>query len=294
MPVFVTAGQNKVEPIASMPGIFRFSVDRLSPEIEEIVSLGIPAIILFGIPEKKNSQATGAWMENGVVQRAISEIKLRAPKLLVIGDVCACEYTDHGHCGIVVGDKVDNDLSVELHSKTALSLARAGADIIAPSDMMDGRVKAIRAVLDESGFSALPILSYAVKYASSFYGPFREAAGGAPQFGDRKTYQMDPANIREALREVKLDIDEGADMVMVKPAMPYLDVLSSIKKASNVPVFAFQVSGEYAMIKAAAQNGWLNEPAVILESLTSIVRAGADGVITYFAKAAAKVIYQKN
>ncbi len=291
MPIFVSFGQNKVEPISSMPGIFRVSVDQLGREIEEISRLKIPAVILFGIPEHKDPQATGAWASDGIVQQAISSIKRQAPDLMVIANVCSFEYADRCHCRVVVVKNIDNDLSLKLHSKTARSLARAGADMIAPSDMMDGRVAAIRQSLDESGFKELPILSYAVKYASSFYGPFREAAQGAPEFGDRKSYQMDPANIREALREARLDIEEGADMIMVKPALPYLDVIAKVKSESLVPVFAFQVSGEYAMIKAAAASGWLNEEAVMMESLTAIFRAGADGVITYFAKQAARIMH---
>lgn len=284
-PLFIVHGQDKKVPINSMPGICQFSVDRLGEEIREVDALGIPAVLLFGLPEHKDAIGSSAWDEHGVVQDAIRIIKDQAPDLLVITDVCMCEYTDHGHCGQLEADGyVNNDASLELLSREALSHARAGCDIVAPSDMMDGRVAHIRKTLDENGFINMPIMSYAAKYASGFYGPFREAADSAPQFGDRKAYQMDPANVREALREVQLDIEEGADIVMVKPALAYLDVIKAVKDAFGLPTAAYNVSGEYSMIKAAAACGWLDEERVIRESLTSIKRAGADMIITYFAK----------
>ena len=271
-----------------MPGTCRYSSDLLPREVEEIARLGIPALILFGIPEKKDEKASTAYHHDGVVQKAIRTIQKAVPELLVVTDVCLCEYTSHGHCGVVVNSDVDNDKTLELLAKTALSHAEAGADIVAPSDMMDGRVKAIRQTLDENGFQHIPILSYAAKYASAFYGPFREAAESAPQFGDRRSYQMDPPNWREALREVEQDIAEGADMVMVKPALPYLDIIRKVRDTFNHPLAAYSVSGEYAMIKAAAQQGWLDEQRVVMEMLTSIKRAGADIIITYYAKEAAR------
>jgi porphobilinogen synthase len=290
-PLFVIYGRDKKVPIESMPGIYQWSLDRLSEEINEARELGIPAFLLFGIPEYKDSQGSAAWQENGVVQEAVRLIKDKYPEALVITDVCMCEYTDHGHCGVVHSDgTIDNDSTLELLAREALSHARAGCDIVAPSDMMDGRVGIIRKTLDNNGFENTAIMSYAAKYCSCFYGPFRDAAGSAPQFGDRRTYQMDPANQREALREVALDIEEGADMVIVKPAMSYLDVVKAVKDEFAYPLAAYNVSGEYAMIKAAAERGWLDEQRAMMETLTSIKRAGADMIITYFAKDAAKYL----
>jgi porphobilinogen synthase len=289
-PIFVCSGKNIRRPIDSMPGIFQLSVDQLTKEAEELARLNIPAVILFGIPEKKDAIGSSGYSEKNVVCQAIEKIKNAAPRLIVITDVCLCEYTDHGHCGVVRGEDkiIDNDATLELLSKMAGLFARAGADIIAPSDMMDGRVQKIRDELDAAGYKETPILSYAVKYASSFYAPFREAAESAPAFGDRCSYQMDPANIREAIREATLDIEEGADILMVKPALPYLDVIKTLREQFSVPIAGYQVSGEYSMIKAAAERGWLDEKKAVLESLTSIKRAGADFIITYFAKDAAK------
>jgi porphobilinogen synthase len=283
-PLFVVEGKDIKEEIPSMPGIFRFSPDRLSPEAEEVAGLGIPAVILFGIPEHKDEIGSAAYHPEGVVQQAIRAIKKSAPGLLVVTDVCLCEYTSHGHCGLVVDGDVDNDKTLPLLGKTAVSHARAGADIVAPSDMMDGRVQAIRAALDAAGFTQTPILAYAAKYASAFYGPFREAAESAPQFGDRLSYQMDPPNLREALREIEQDISEGADIVMVKPALPYLDVIRRARDTFNCPLAVYNVSGEYAMVKAAVRQGWLDEKRVVTEVLTSIKRAGADIIITYHAR----------
>ncbi|AEH45541.1 Porphobilinogen synthase [Thermodesulfatator indicus DSM 15286] len=287
-PLFVVEGHGIKEEVPSMPGVFRFSVDLLKEEIKEIIDLGLPAVILFGIPAQKDEIGSEAYAKKGVVQRAISAIKKIAPELLVITDVCLCEYTSHGHCGIIKGSEVDNDLTLEQLARVAVSHAKAGADMVAPSDMMDGRVARIREALDEAGFSHIPIMSYAVKYCSSFYGPFRDAAESAPQFGDRRSYQMDPANVREALREATLDVEEGADILMVKPAMPYLDVITRLREEFNHPIAAYQVSGEYAMIKAAGKLGWLDEERAMMESLISIRRAGADIILTYFAKEIAK------
>ena len=287
-PLFVVEGSKIKQKISSMPGLYRLSNDLLPKEAEEIARLGIPAIILFGIPEKKDEAGSSAYHPKGIIQQAIRAIKKTVPELLVITDVCLCEYTSHGHCGVVVDGYVDNDKTLGLLAKTALSHAEAGADIIAPSDMMDGRVKAIRQVLDRNGFQDIPILAYAAKYASYFYGPFREAAESAPQFGDRRSYQMDPPNWREALREIEQDIVEGADIVMVKPALPYLDVIRKVRDTFNHPLAAYSVSGEYAMVKAAAQQGWLDEKGIVLEMLTAIKRAGADIIITYYAKEAAR------
>ena len=318
-PLFVCPGEGVRKEVRSMPGVFNLSVDEAVKEAREAKSLGIPAVILFGLPETKDEVATGAWAEDGIVQRATRAIKREVKDLLVIGDVCLCEYMSHGHCGIVLpatgprslgaavavkesakAQAVDkfmqdefeivNDASLEILAKTAVSQARAGMDVIAPSDMMDGRVAAIRKALDEAGFSNIPILSYAAKFASGFYGPFREAADSAPQFGDRRSYQMDPANFREAMREIELDLEEGADMIMVKPAMPYLDVIYAARQRWDVPMAAYQVSGEYAMIEAAARNGWIDRDRVMLESLTSIQRAGASLILTYFAKDAARLL----
>jgi len=290
-PLFVTYGQDRKNLIQSMPGIYQLSVDNMIKEIREIDRLGIAAVLLFGIPESKDSQASGAYDPKGVVQQAIRAIKDTCPDLLVITDVCLCEYMDHGHCGIVERDgTINNDASLELLAREAISHAEAGADIIAPSDMMDGRIGFIRKVLDESAFSHIPIMSYAAKYSSAFYGPFREAAESAPKFGNRKTYQMDPANVREALREVELDIAEGADMVMVKPALAYLDVLKAVRDKFGYPTAAYNVSGEYAMVKAAAAQGWIDETAVMSEILLSIKRAGADMIITYAAPDMARLL----
>ena len=283
-PMFVQPGKAIKEPISSMPDNYRFSIDELVKEIKDIYKLGIPAIILFGIPEKKDELGTEAYAKDGIIQRAIKAIKDSVPEIIVITDVCLCEYTSHGHCGVIKNNEVDNDATLELLAKEAVSHAEAGADMVAPSDMMDGRVKAIREALDRSGFSHIPIMSYAVKYASAFYGPFREAAESAPQFGDRRSYQMDPPNAREALREAELDVVEGADIIMVKPALPYLDIIYRIRQAINRPIAAYNVSGEFSMLKAAIANGWLEEKRVILEALTSIKRAGADLILTYFAK----------
>jgi porphobilinogen synthase len=283
-PMFVAPGRGVKHEIPSMPGNFHWSVDRLPAEVEEIASLGIPAVLLFGLPEQKDPVGSEAYAEAGVVQQAVRAIKAAVPELLVITDVCLCEYTSHGHCGVVQGTRVLNDPTLEFLARTAVSHAAAGADIVAPSDMMDGRVGAIRAALDAEGFAETPILSYAAKYASAFYGPFREAADSAPQFGDRRGYQMDPANRREALKEVLLDLQEGADMVMVKPALAYLDVIGDVRVATQVPVAAYNVSGEYAMVNAAAERGWLDEARTVEEILTSIKRAGADIILTYHAK----------
>ena len=290
-PIFVKEGESIKEPIDAMPGQFRYSPDRLSEIIGELVSREIPAVLLFGIPRRKDKFGTEAHKKDGVVQQAVRRIKDMAPDLMVITDVCLCEYTSHGHCGILDKDgSVENDETLEVLAKVALSHAKAGADIIAPSDMMDGRVGIIRETLDESGFEHIPIMSYSAKYASSFYGPFREAAGSAPSFGDRKGYQMDPANVREAMREIRLDVDEGADIIMVKPAMPFLDVIRLAADEFDEPLCAYQVSGEYAMIKAASANGWLPEDACIMESMLSIKRAGADMIITYFACRVAEIL----
>lgn len=282
-PLFIVEGSNIRKPISSMPGIHQQSIDEMLKEVESIAAAGIKSVLLFGIPSKKDSQATGAWIDDGIVQKATRAIKKNFPDMLVIADTCLCEYMDHGHCGIVSEGGVLNDPSLSIIAKTSVSQARAGADIIAPSDMMDGRVAAIRQALDENGFEHIPIMAYSAKYASALYGPFREAAESAPQFGDRTTYQMDPPNVREALREIEMDIAEGADMVMVKPALPYLDVIAKARAMTDLPIAAYNVSGEYSMIKAAAANGWIDERRVVLETLTGIFRAGADVVITYHA-----------
>ena len=289
-PLFVVPGINRREDIPSMPGVTRVSVDQLGKEAKECLSLGVNAVILFGLPESKDNMGSGAHAKDGIIQRAIKELKSKAPGLMVITDVCLCEYTDHGHCGCIIGNEVDNDATLEILAKTALSHAQAGADMVAPSDMMDGRVAEIRAILDENNFDTIPIMSYAVKYASSFYGPFRDAADCTPQFGDRKSYQMDPANSREALREATLDVDEGADILMVKPAVAYLDIISKLREEFDLPIAAYHVSGEYAMIKAAASNGWIDGEKVMAETLISIKRAGADIILTYFAKDIAKLL----
>ncbi len=289
-PVFIAPGKNKREEISSMPGVFRLSVDQLAKEAEECMDLGVNSMILFGLPEKKDAMGTGAHAKDGIIQRGIQELKNKTPDLTIITDVCLCEYTDHGHCGCLIGDTVDNDATLEILAKVALSHAQAGADMVAPSDMMDGRVAEIRATLDENNFDMIPIMSYAVKYASAFYGPFREAADCAPQSGDRKSYQMDPANAREALREATLDVDEGADILMVKPAVAYLDIISRLKDEFDLPIAAYHVSGEYAMIKAAAEKGWIDGDKVMAETLLSIKRAGADIILTYFAKDMARLL----
>jgi porphobilinogen synthase len=289
-PLFVGPGKDKVQPVSSMPGVAQLSVDHAVRECEEAHSLGIPAVILFGLPEHKDPVGSEAYDDDGIVPQAIREIKSQLPELLVITDVCLCEYTDHGHCGVIKNGDVDNDSTLELLAKESLSHARAGADIVAPSDMMDGRVGAIRKTLDENGFTQTAIMAYAAKYASGFYGPFREAAESTPQFGDRRSYQMDPANADEALREVAMDIREGADIVMVKPAMAYLDVVYRVKQKFGYPVAAYNVSGEYSMIKAAGQNGWIDEERIMMEVLYAIRRAGADMILTYFAKDAARFL----
>ncbi len=295
-PLFVCPGEGVRKPIGSMPGVFNLSVDEAVNEAREADALGVKALILFGLPETKDEVATGAWADDGIVQRATRAIKREIPGLLLMGDVCLCEYMSHGHCGIVQQTagtenyEILNDPSLEILARTAVSQARAGIDIVAPSDMMDGRVAAIRKALDGAGFLNTPILAYAAKFASGFYGPFREAADSAPQFGDRRSYQMDPANFREALREIALDVEEGADMIMVKPALPYLDVIAAARDRFDLPLAAYQVSGEFAMIEAAARNGWIERERVILESLTSIRRAGASIILTYYAKEAAKLL----
>lgn len=287
-PFFVVPGSGVRNPIGSMPGVFQLSVDELVKDAVEVKDLGIPAILLFGIPEAKDGVGSGAYAQDGIVQQAAQELKKKVNGLLVVTDVCMCEYTSHGHCGVIKDGDVDNDATLDLLARTALSHAEAGADMVAPSDMMDGRVGAIRETLDEHGFTHISIMAYAAKYASSFYGPFRDAAHSAPQFGDRRSYQMDPANSKEAMREISLDIEEGADIIMVKPALAYLDVIRRASTEFDLPLAAYNVSGEYSMIKAAAEKGWLDGERVMMEVLTSIKRAGADIIITYFAKEAAE------
>jgi porphobilinogen synthase len=287
-PYFVCPGRGVKKPVGAMPGVAQMSVDNIVREARQTWAAGVPAIILFGIPQRKDPQGTEAWNDNGEVQRAIREIKENVPGLAVITDVCMCEYTDHGHCGVIAGNDVNNDATLELLVRESLSHVRAGADIVAPSDMMDGRVGAIRTALDEEGFNHIPIMAYSAKFASAFYGPFREAAESAPQFGDRRSYQMDPPNGDEAMREIALDLDEGADIVMIKPALPYLDLIYRAKHEFNVPLAAYNVSGEYSMIRAAGINGWLDEERATLEVLTAIKRAGADMILTYFATDVAK------
>jgi porphobilinogen synthase len=308
-PLFVCPGEGVRKEVRSMPGVFNLSVDEAVKEARQTYSLGVPAIILFGLPDKKDEVATGAWAEDGIVQQAARAIKREVPKLILMGDVCLCEYMSHGHCGIVRTNgpqslgaavalppatttdyEIDNDATLELLARTSVSLVRAGVDIVAPSDMMDGRVGAIRKALDQASLTNTPILSYAAKFASGFYGPFREAADSAPQFGDRRSYQMDGANLREAMREIELDIEEGADMIMVKPAMPYLDVIAAARDRFDLPLAAYQVSGEYAMIEAAARNNWIDRERVMMESLVSIRRAGASIILTYYAKEAARLL----
>jgi porphobilinogen synthase len=283
-PVFVKHGKGTKEMVTSMPGVYHFSIDQLIEEASEVYHLGIPAILLFGIPNRKDELGSEAYHQNGIIQKAIRCLKEAVPSLLIITDVCMCEYTNHGHCGLVEKNQIVNDPSRELIAKIALSHAQAGADMVAPSDMMDGRVKVIRNFLDIEGYQNISILAYSAKYASAFYGPFREAAGSTPQFGDRKSYQMDPANSDEALREIELDIEEGADIIMIKPALSYLDIIRRARETFRVPIVSYQVSGEYAMIKAVGKMGWLDEKSVVMETITSIKRAGADGIITYFAK----------
>ena len=290
LPLFAVSGKNIQNPIPSMPDQYQLSLDRLVSTAQRAVELGIPAVILFGVPSKKDSLATGAYAANGIVQQAIKAVKNALPELAVISDVCLCQYTDHGHCGVVEGGSVDNDATLDLLARTALSHAEAGADMVAPSDMMDGRVTEIREALDENSYSHIPIMSYAAKYCSAYYGPFREAADSAPKFGDRRTYQMDPPNAMEAIREVTMDVEEGADIIMIKPALAYLDVICRIREEIDLPIAAYNVSGEYAMIKAAAQKGWLDGQKVMLETLTAIKRAGADLILTYFAMEAASLM----
>ena len=289
-PVFVCEGKNVRNGIKSMPGCFQLSIDNLLKEAKEVSKLNIPAIILFGIPKKKDEFGSEAYTKDGIIQKAIRRIKNNIPELIVITDICLCEYTNHGHCGVIKKGKIDNDATIDTLTKISLSHAEAGADIVAPSDMMDGRVKAIRKILDENGFEDISIMSYAAKYASSFYAPFREAAESKPEFGDRKSHQIDPANSDETIREIAQDIEEGADIVMVKPALPYLDIIYRAKQQFNIPLAAFQVSGEYSMIKAGGKLGWIDEKRIMMESLLSIKRAGADMIITYFAKEAARLL----
>jgi porphobilinogen synthase len=290
LPLFVIDGKDVKNPIASMPGHFQLSINNLLETAQEAFDLGIPAIILFGIPEKKDALGTMAYADNGIVQKAVKAAKDKLPDLVVITDVCLCQYTDHGHCGVVEGHGIDNDASLDLLARTALSHAKAGADMVAPSDMMDGRVAEIREILDENNFSQVAIMSYAAKYCSAYYGPFRSAADSAPKFGDRRTYQMDPANALEAIREVTMDIEEGADIIMVKPALAYLDIILRVREEIDLPVAAYNVSGEFSMIKAAEKMGWIDGTRVMLETLTAIKRAGADLILTYFAIEAAKVL----
>ncbi len=283
-PLFVVEGENMKNEVASMPGVYQISLDHLDEELEQLSELGIKAVMLFGIPKEKDEVGTGAYIDDGIVQQATKQIKKSYPEMIVVTDTCLCEYTSHGHCGVIHGEEIDNDESLKLLQQTAVSQAKAGADIIAPSNMMDGFVIAIRRALDEAGFTNIPIMSYAVKYASSFYGPFRDAAESTPQFGDRKTYQMDPANRREALKEAETDVIEGADFLIVKPALSYLDIVREVKNITNIPIVAYNVSGEYSMVKAAAQNGWIEEKPLVIEMMTSMKRAGADLILTYHAK----------
>jgi len=288
LPLFAINGKNVKNPIKSMPGQYQLSVDNLIKESAHAYKLGIPAVMLFGIPDSKNPLATGAYANKGIVQKAVKAIKDRVPGLIVITDVCLCQYTDHGHCGVVDGNIIDNDATLDLLARTAVSHAKAGADMVAPSDMMDGRVTEIRGALDENNFSNIPIMAYSAKYCSAYYGPFRNAADSAPKFGDRRTYQMDPANALEAVREVTMDVEEGADIIMIKPALPYLDIICRIRDEIDLPLAAYNVSGEYAMIKAGEKMGWIDGKKVMMETLTSIKRAGADMILTYFAIEAAK------
>ncbi|MFO7840064.1 MAG: porphobilinogen synthase [Desulfosalsimonadaceae bacterium] len=290
LPLFAIGGKDVKNPVPSMPGHFQLSIDKLTEEARNAFDLGIPAVMLFGVPDKKDPLATQAYAKDGIVQRAIREIKEKLPDLAVISDVCLCQYTDHGHCGVVEKGIIENDATLDLLARTAVSHARAGVDMVAPSDMMDGRVSAIRDALDEKDYSHVPIMSYAAKYCSAYYGPFRDAAHSAPQFGDRRTYQMDPANAMEAVREVTMDVEEGADIIMVKPALPYLDIICRVREEVDLPVAAYNVSGEYSMIKAGEQMGWIDGAQVMMETLTGIKRAGADTILTYFAKDAAALL----
>jgi len=290
LPLFAIAGQDVRNPIESMPGHFQLSIDQLVKTATSAKNLGLPAVMLFGIPDSKDPLGTRAYAADGIVQTAVRAVKDKLPELMVITDVCLCQYTDHGHCGVVEGQTIDNDASLDLLARTALSHAKAGADMVAPSDMMDGRVAEIRNILDENNFSQVPIMSYAAKYCSAYYGPFRSAADSAPQFGDRRTYQMDPANALEAIREVSMDVEEGADIVMVKPALAYLDIICRVREEFDLPVAAYNVSGEFAMIKAAEKMGWIDGPKVMLETLTAIKRSGADMILTYFAVDAAQAL----
>jgi porphobilinogen synthase len=292
LPLFICEGENVRRDISSMPGHAQLSIDHIVGECQEAKHLGLGAVLLFGIPSEKDELASGAYAQNGIVQRAVRAIKQAVPGLLVITDVCNCEYTSHGHCGKIVSQDVDNDATLEWLAKTAVSHAQAGADVVAPSDMMDGRIGKIRTMLDSNGFEKVTVLSYAAKYASSYYGPFREAAESAPAFGDRRSYQMDPANAREAMREIELDLEEGADMIMVKPALPYMDIIHEARRRFDVPIAAYQVSGEFSVIMAAAQNGWVDAERMMMETLISIRRAGADFIVSYFAKDAARVLSQ--
>lgn len=292
-PLFICPGRGVRRSVSSMPGVFQLSIDQAVKEVESLKNLDIPAVILFGVPEGKDESASGAFAHEGIIQRAIREIKKKVPEIIVITDVCLCEYTSHGHCGLLRKNEVDNDLTLEVLAEVAVSHAKAGADMVAPSAMMDGQVGAIREALDEAGFEEIPIMAYSAKYASSFYGPFREAAESAPQFGDRKAYQMDPANSDEAMREISLDVSEGADIIMVKPALPYLDIIRRAKEEFDLPLAAYNVSGEYAMVKAASQLGWMDGERVMMEVLTAIKRAGADLIITYFAPEAARLMKGK-
>lgn len=293
LPLFAINGKSVKNPIPSMPGHYQLSMDNLIKAANEAFELGIPAIMLFGLPDRKDPLGTNAYAKDGIVQKAAKAVKNKLPDLMVITDVCLCQYTDHGHCGVIEQQMVDNDATLDLLARTALSHARAGADMVAPSDMMDGRVAEIRNTLDENNFSNVPIMSYAAKYCSAYYGPFRQAADSAPQFGDRRTYQMDPANAQEAIREVTMDIEEGADIIMVKPALPYLDIICRIRQEIDLPVAAYNVSGEYAMVKAAEKMGWIDGPRVMMETLTSIKRAGADMILTYFAVETARVLRER-
>ncbi len=290
LPLFAVEGKDVRNPIPSMPGHFQQSIDHLLTCVQDAADQSIPAVILFGLPDKKDPLGTRAYAKDGIVQKAVRAVKERFPEMVVITDVCLCQYTDHGHCGVLDGREIDNDGSLDLLARTALSHAQAGADMVAPSDMMDGRVAEIRALLDDNSFSQIPIMAYSAKYCSAFYGPFREAADSAPQFGDRRTYQMDPANAQEAIREATMDVEEGADIIMVKPALPYLDIISRLREEIDLPLAAYNVSGEFSMIKAAAQMGWVDEERVMMESLTAIKRAGADMILTYFAVEAARLL----
>jgi porphobilinogen synthase len=290
LPLFAVEGKGVRNPIPSMPGHYQQSLEHLVKSVREAAAVGIPAVILFGLPDAKDPLGTRAYAKDGIVQKAVREVKERLPEMIVITDVCLCQYTDHGHCGMLNGGEIDNDASLDLLARTALSHAQAGADMVAPSDMMDGRVAEIRAALDDKGFSQIPIMAYSAKYCSSFYGPFREAADSAPQFGDRRSYQMDPANALEAVREATMDAEEGADIIMVKPALPYLDIICRLKDEIDLPIAAYNVSGEFAMVKAAAQAGWIDEERVMMETLTAIKRAGASMILTYFAVEAARLL----